>query len=219
MPGRRAPHQGEGRLHRAAARLRHPQGEERQQGRARPLRRRQGRAQAQARRVPRRATRAHPGRRRDHRRPFRGRPVRRRHRHLDRQGLRRRHEALELRAACAPRTACRSRTARSARPAAVRIPARPSRTRRCPATWASSASPRSISRRADRRRARPDPGRGRGARRQGRLDHGARRGQEGAAEGGAEARQVPALPRPPGRRRAAPADRRGPPAAAPQGGA
>ena len=46
--------------------------------------------------------------------------------------------------------------------------------------------------RADRRRARPDPGRGRGARRQGRLDHGARRGEEGAAEGCAEARQVQA---------------------------
>ena len=33
----------------------------------------------------------------------------------------------------APRTACRSRTARSAAPAAARTPARPSRTRRCPA--------------------------------------------------------------------------------------
>ena len=45
---------------------------------------------------------------------------------------------------------------------------------------------------ADRRRARPDSGRGRGARRQGRLDHRARRGEEGAAEGCAEAWQVPA---------------------------
>ena len=40
---------------------------------------------------------ADPGRRRDHRRPFRRRPVRRRLRHLDRQGLCRRHEALEFR--------------------------------------------------------------------------------------------------------------------------
>src|SRR5205085_4363550 len=45
--------------------------------------------------------------------------------------------------------------------------------------------------RADRRRARPDPDRRRGARREGRLDHGARRREEGAAEGSAEARQVP----------------------------
>src|SRR5436853_67284 len=44
---------------------------------------------------------------------------------------------------------------------------------------------------ADRRRAWPHSGRGRGARRQGRLDHGARRGEEGAAQGRAEARQVP----------------------------
>ena len=41
---------------------------------------------------------------------------------------------------------------------------------------------------ADRRRARPDPGRGRGAGRQGRLDHRARRGEEGAAEGRARSR-------------------------------
>ena len=117
--------------------------EERHQGRARPLRGRQGRAEAQGRRVPRQRGRADPGRRRDHGRPFRGRPVRRRDRHLDRQGLCRRHEALEFRRPARHRTACRSRTARSVRPAAVRIPARPSRTRRCPATWASSASPRS----------------------------------------------------------------------------
>ena len=74
-----------------------------EQGRARSFRRRQGRAQAQARRVPRRRERADSGRRRDHRRSFRRRAVRRRDRHLDRQGLRRRHEALEFRAACAPR--------------------------------------------------------------------------------------------------------------------
>jgi len=39
--------------------------------------------------------------------------------------------------ACAPRTACRSRTVRTARPADARIPARPGRTRKWPATWAS----------------------------------------------------------------------------------
>ena len=56
------------------------------------------------------------------RRPFRRRPVRRRHRHEHRQGLRRRHEAAQFRAACAPRTASRSRTAASARPGSGRIP-------------------------------------------------------------------------------------------------
>ena len=45
----------------------------------------------------------HSGRRRDHRRSFRRRSICRCHRHLDRQGLGRRHEALEFRAACAPR--------------------------------------------------------------------------------------------------------------------
>ena len=44
----------------------------------------------------------------------------------------------------APPTVSRYRIVRSVRPAAVRIPARPSRTRRCPVTWASIASPRSI---------------------------------------------------------------------------
>ena len=73
-------------------------------------------------------------------------PVCRRDRHLDRQGLRRRHEALEL-----PRPARLARRVdlaplASVRPAAARIRARPSRTRRWPATWASSASPRSTSR-------------------------------------------------------------------------
>ena len=69
---------------------------ERHQGRARPFRGLQGRAQAQARRVPRRGEGADPGRRRDHRGSFRRRPVRRCHRYLDRQGLCRRHEAMEF---------------------------------------------------------------------------------------------------------------------------
>ena len=42
-------------------------------------------------------------------------------------------------------TACRSRTVRSAAPAAARIRARPSRTRRCTAITASRMSPRRIS--------------------------------------------------------------------------
>ena len=101
----------------------------------------QGRAQAQAAefRVP---PRSHPRRRRDHGRPLRRRPVRRRDRHHHRQGLRRRHEALEFRrSARHPRRVGR-RTVRSVRPAAARIRARPSRTRRWPAISASSASPR-----------------------------------------------------------------------------
>ncbi len=43
---------------------------------------------------------------------------------------------------------------------------------------------------SDRRRARPDPRRGRRSRLQGRMDRGARRRQEAAAEGSSEARQV-----------------------------
>ena len=199
-------HQGQERLRRAAARRGHPQGQERQQGRARPFRRRQGRAQAQDRGIPRQRRRADPGRRRDHGRSFHRRPVRRRDRHLDRQGLCRRHEALEFR-----------RPARLARRVDLapfdRFDRRPPGSRQdlqeqedARPSWASSASPRSISSRADRRRARPDPGRGRGAGRQGRLDHRARRGEEGAAEGGAEARQVQGCrPRP---TQAAEADRR-----------
>ncbi len=45
--------------------------------------------------------------------------------------------------------------------------------------------------RQDRRRPRPDHGRGRGAGRQGRLDPGARRGQAGAARGRADAGRLP----------------------------
>ena len=132
LPGRRPPHQGQERLRRAAARLRHAQGAAHDQGRARPFRGRQGRAQAQARRVPRRRRRADPGRRRDHRRSFRRRPVRRRHRHLDRQGLCRRHEALEFRRPARHATACRSRTARSVRPAAARIPGKTFKNKKMP---------------------------------------------------------------------------------------
>ena len=146
VPGGRPSHQGQERLRRAPARLGRAPHQQYEQGRPRLFRQGQCRAQAQAGRIPRQRGRADPGRRRDHRRSFRRRSVRRCLRHLDRQGFCRRHEALEFRRVCAPRTACRSRTARSVRPAAVRIPARPSRTRRCPATWASSASPRSISR-------------------------------------------------------------------------
>ena len=48
-----------------------------------------------------------------------------------------------------------------------------------------------LARRADRRRARPHPGRRRGAGQRRRVDCGARRGEEAAAEGCAGARQVP----------------------------
>ena len=50
--------------------------------------------------------------------------------------------------------------------------------------------------RSDRCRARADHGRGRGAGRQGRLDHGARRGEEGAAERCCRSRANSAKPRP-----------------------
>ena len=65
--------------------------------RARSFRRGQCRAEAQARRVPREPGECDRGRRRDHRRPFRRGPVRGRVRHDHRQGLRRRHEAPQLR--------------------------------------------------------------------------------------------------------------------------
>jgi len=71
-------------------------------------------------------------------------------------------------------------------------PARPSRTRRCPVTWVSTASPRSISKIAQ-----VDVERGliliegRGAWRQGRLDHGcAMAVKKAPPKGPAEARQV-----------------------------
>ena len=190
MPGRRASQQGEGRIRRAPARFRHPQGQEREQGRARAVRRRQGRAQAHARRVPRQRRCADPGRRGNHRRSLPGRPVRRRHRHQHRQGLRRRHEALEFR-----------RPARLARRVGFapldRFDRRPPGPRQDlqeqEDAGPSGHRPRDHAqpaRRADRRRARPDHDRGRGSRSQGRLDHRARRGEEGCAEGPAEARQV-----------------------------
>ena len=56
-----------------------------------------------------------------------------------------------------------------------------------------------LARRADRRRTRPHSGSGLGARPRRRLDRGSRRGQEAAAEGRADARQVPCSRR--GRRR------------------
>ena len=135
--------------------------------------------------------RADPGRRRDPGRPFRGRPVRRRHRHLGRQGFCRRHEALEFR-----------RPARHPRRVGLasfdRFDRRPSGSRQ-DLQEQEDARPHGRrshhhaqpARGADRRRARPDPGRRRRSRLQGRLDRGARRRQEGVAEGRAEARQVP----------------------------
>ena len=100
-----------------------------------------------------------------------------------RQGLRRRHEALELR-----------RPARLARRVGLapldRFDRRPPGPRQDLQEQEDAGPyghrPRhhaQPARRADRRRARPDHDRGRGARSQGRLDHRARRGEEGAAEG------------------------------------
>ena len=110
--------------------------------RAAEFRRRQGGAQAQGGRVPGEPGKPDRGRRGDHRRPLRQGPARRRHRHQPGQGFPGRHEALEFRAACAPRTACPSCTAATARPASARIPARCSRARRWPATWATCRSRR-----------------------------------------------------------------------------
>ena len=66
-------------------------------------------------------------------------PVRRRHRHHHRQGFCRRHEALELRRPARHARRVGLAPLASARPAAARIRARPSRTRRWPAISASSA--------------------------------------------------------------------------------
>ena len=99
------------RLLRRPARCGQRQGEEHHPGDARPLRRGQGRAEAEAGGVPGLPREPDRRRRGDHRRPlFRG-PVRRHRRHLDRQGLRRRHEAAQLRRPPGHPTACRSATA------------------------------------------------------------------------------------------------------------
>ena len=133
----------------------------------------------------------HRRRRRDHRRPLRRRPVGRRHRHHDRQGLRRRHEALELRRSArharrlglAPLASVRPAAPGSGQDVQEQEDGRPHGRRA-----RHDAEPAS---RADRCRARPDPGRGRGSRLEGRLDPRARRRQARAAEGRAEARRVP----------------------------
>ena len=161
----------EGRLHRRAARRRHGQGQERHQGRCAAI--------SPRRRSSRSASWSSSGSSPDALLEvgaeliggaFRAGPVRRRDRHLDRQGLRRGDEAPQFRAACAPRTASRSRIAATARPATARTPAGPSRARRWPAIWATSGSRRRTSKVvATDARARPDPGAGRGAGRQGRL--------------------------------------------------
>ena len=162
------------------------------QGRPRPFRSRQGRAQAQARRVPRRRRRADPGRRRDHGGSFRRRPICRRHRHLDRQGFRRRHEALEfrrLRASHGVSISHRSIGSTGGR----QDPGKTFKNKKMPGhLGVDRVTTLNLKVGADRRRARPDPGRRRGSRRQGRLDHGARRGEEETAGRRAEARQVQA---------------------------
>jgi ribosomal protein L3 len=55
------------------------------------------------------------------------------------KGFAGRDEAAQLRRPAGQRTVCRSRTVRTARPASARTPARCSRARRWPATWAPSA--------------------------------------------------------------------------------
>ena len=124
-----------------------PQGQERLQGRARPFRHRQGRAEAQAGRVPRRATTALI--------PV-GAEITADHFVVGQfvdvtgtsigKGFAGAHEALEFRRPARHARRVGLAPLASARPATARTPARPSRTRRWPATWASSASPRSISR-------------------------------------------------------------------------
>ena len=175
----------------ASARHRPGQGQERVQGRARAVRRRQCRAEDEARRVPRRRGQAHSGRRRDHRRSFRRRPVRRCDGRDDRQGLRRADEALELRRpARHPRRVGLASFARlDRRPSGPRQDLEEQEDGRPYGRRAGDDA--ESARRADRRRARPDPGRGLGARPRRRLDRGARRGEEAAAEGRAGARQVP----------------------------
>ena len=132
-----------------------------------------------------------PGRRRDHRRPLHPGPVRRRHRHHHRQGLCRRHEALELRrparlarrVGLAPLDRLDRRPPGSGQDLQEQEDAGPSRRRA-----RDDAEP---ARRADRRRARADPRRGRRPRRRRRLDLGPRRRQAEASGRGADAGQVP----------------------------
>ena len=161
------------------------------QGAARPFRQGVGRAEAQGRRVPRQPRQPRRGRRGDHRRSFRRRPVRRRHRHVEGQGFPGRHEALEFQR--------RPRHARQLGLASRRRVDRPAPgSRQGVQGQEDGRSPRRRAGhdpepedRADRHRTRPDHGRGRGSRRQRRLDSGQRRGQARAAEGGAEARRHP----------------------------
>ena len=89
--------QRSGRLHGAPARRRRREGQEHLARRARPLREGADRAQAPSVRVPRERGCAGGRGRHARRRPLRRRPVRRCGRHVHRQGLRRRHEAAQLR--------------------------------------------------------------------------------------------------------------------------
>ena len=188
VPGRRGEDRGERRLHRGAARRRQGQGEERLQARSRPLR--QGEVEPKKKLVEFRVSTDAllDRRRRADRRPFRGRPVRRRHRHLDRQGLRRRHEALEFR-----------RPARHARRVGLAPSHGSTGQRQDPGKvfknkkmaghlGAERVTTQNLKVVADRCRARPDHGQGRGAGRRRRLGADPRRGQAAGAEGRARSR-------------------------------
>ena len=123
-------------------RLGQGQGKERLATELRPLRQGEGRAETEAGRVPcRRRCAAGAG---CHAigGALRGRAEDRRVRHDAGQGLRRRHEALEIFPDSRRATAFPSAIAAWVPPATGRIPARPSRTRRWPATSVSSALPR-----------------------------------------------------------------------------
>ena len=169
--------------------MRKPQ--EHHEGAPRPLRARRGRAEAQGGRVPRQPGEPDRRRRRDHRRALHPRPVRRRDRHVDRQGLCRRHEAPQFR-----------RPARDARRFGVAPLARLDR----PAPGSGQGVQGQEDGRPHGRRARdhaepagrahrcrpgPHPGARRGAGRQGRLAARPRRGEAEAARRRADAGRDP----------------------------
>ena len=98
LPGRRPAHRGEERLHRRSSSA---SGARKVKRTPKAMRGHFAVAKVEPKRkvAEFRVSAGQPDRRRrrDHRRSFRRRPVRRCHRHVDRQGLCRRHEALQLR--------------------------------------------------------------------------------------------------------------------------
>ena len=172
---------------------------------ARPVRQGAGRAQGRGRGVPP-VGRGHADRggRRAHRRPLRSGPEGRHPGHHHRQGLRRRHEALELRRAARhprrfalpPRAGLHRPAAGSGQDLQEQEDGRPPRRRD-----RHHPEPHRV---PHRRRARADHDQGRGARRGRLLRQGVGRGEEGGARGPAgarrlqgRARRLPRLPSPP----------------------